>query len=179
MKSEPYDYPIQKLFILCSLKLLTWGLNPEFENFHKKGIILIASRLLLFCTRSAMPALAHLSCCIISGVLAPRVTCCFLCLHFQTHPTPVAWGVLHWDSGMHRKSGHSEFKKWVRWPNNGLLCGGGRASEDCRYSCFRMVISRQAGLCFPSCRLPKRVTVTYFPPKENMQISSKTLVKIP
>lgn len=53
-------------------------------------------------------------------------------------------------------------------------------SVDCRYSSFRMVISRHARLASLAADYQKgaQVSVTYFLPTVSMQISSETLVEI-
>lgn len=53
-------------------------------------------------------------------------------------------------------------------------------SVDCRYSSFRMVISRHARLASlaADCQKGAQVSVTYFLPTVSMQISSETLVEI-
>lgn len=107
--------------------------TPDLKFKHRiwklpqTGIILTASYLLSFCTRSAMPVLAPLSCCILNGVWAHEVARCLLCLHFQTLPALGAVGSVaprQSKDFVQRKSGYSVFKKWDKWQKNGLLCGG-------------------------------------------------------
>lgn len=106
------------------------------------------------------------------------MACCLLCLHFKHYQRRGLWGVLHWDSPWTSYRGNQDTQYLKNGVSGRIMGFCVVVSEDGMYPCFHMVISTQAGLCFLSCSLPKRDAVTYFPPTESMQISSKSSVKI-
>lgn len=107
--------------------------TPDLKFKHRiwklpqTGIILTASCLLSFCTRSATPVLAPFFLLYFKWCLSPWSGMLPSVPAFQTLPAQGAVGSVALRQSMdfiQRKSGYSVLKKWGKWQNNGLLCGG-------------------------------------------------------
>lgn len=156
--------------------------TPDLKFKHRiwklpqTGIILTDSYLLSFCTRSAVLVLAPLSrfkwCLSLWSGMLPSVPA------FPNTTSTGGCGECCSETQRNSCIGNQDTQYLKDGMSDRIMGFYAVVSEVGRYPCFRMVISMQAGLCFPSCRLPERNAVTYFPPKESMQISSKSTEKI-